>query len=212
VKARLLLFSLLLLLGSFAPARGDGTILFENRNVENAAGDLQYNVPIFVDLDGNGLGDPGEGLGTVALNYFNTNATLGLFLQGNPTPIVTARFRADTNGAFLGSPSSQTAQIPGYQPGDRAPLRVRAWVGPSFETSVIRGSWDFISEPLGGITLDGHIIFPPGMAGWGDPATSAGYVLTIGSAPVVVNDRFTRPLGGNLLVTPAMLLANDSDP
>jgi len=169
-KAILAIASVLVVSSAFA----QGTIKLENNNTIKPDGTGTYKIPIFADLNRNGVQDNGEvGIGTYAAAQ-GTTATLGLFTVGSTTPFATALFRPDANGAFLGTPSTQTVQVPGAAPGTNPTLTAKAWLGASFDTSPIQGSWTFTTaRPLGGDPGGGATpILPSGLAGLGDPVNS----------------------------------------
>jgi hypothetical protein len=208
MKAKFLSFCLLLLC---APSVfGDAQMVLKNVSIYSSAGEKTYYVPIWVDLNENGTIDPGEGLGNYA-DALGRTATLALYLQDDPTPLATALFRKDTYGQFLGVPTSQTVSIPGYVGGQRAPLTIKVWVGESFETAFVRGSWNFVSAPLGGLVPDGPPLVPPSVEGWGDPDGS-GFALTPPPRPLAGPDTVTRRSFSEARMAIADLLANDGDP
>src|SRR5436305_977408 len=150
MKGRVL--SVCWLLGFAVAAFAEGEISFQNRFIETPEGQL-YHVPIWIDLNGDGTFEPGEGIGSYAAAFGQT-AALALYLQGKAQLLATAFFRSDTNGEFLGNPALQDVLIPGYPAGTAAPLTIKAWIGPDYETAAIRGAWDFTSQPLGGAPPD----------------------------------------------------------
>jgi hypothetical protein len=208
MKAKLLSFCVLLL--CVGRVFADGQIILKNTSIYSSATDKVYYVPIWVDLNADGITDPGEGLGNYAA-HLGLKATLALYLQGESTPLATAQFRTDTYGQFLGSPTLQDVFIPGFVGGQRAPLTIKVWIGPSYETSIVRGSWDFLSQPLGGQRPDGPPSPPPSVEGWGDP-NGSGFALTPPPRPVTGTDAVTRRSFSDARIAIAELLANDSDP
>jgi hypothetical protein len=207
MKARLLFFCLLLLGAS--RAWGDGEILFVNRFLMLPGGGT-YHVPIWIDMNHDGVRDDSEGIGTYAAALGQT-ATLALYVKNTTMPIATALFRAGTNGAFLGAPPFQSAVVPGYDAGQNAPLTIKAWVGPSYESALVRAAWDVLSPPLGGTPEGGFPIIPPTVEGWGD-TNGFGFVLNAPAGPIAGNDIMTRPSLSDGRISIATLLANDSDP
>src|SRR4051812_47996438 len=120
-KSELILWLLPLFAALHAAMAADGSILFGNRNIDKADQSGTYNVPIYVDANLNGLADPGEGIGQFATNASGPPATLGLFLSGQSTSLVSAPFRIDQNSQYL-AVSSQTATFLGHPAGERLPL------------------------------------------------------------------------------------------
>src|ERR1051325_1269283 len=177
-----ILSSAFLLISAGQLLAADGNIAVSSRSIYDQNSGEVYNVPIWVDLNANGVFDDGEGIGTYAA-AIGERANFALFVQDNPTPIATSIFRSDIYGAFLGSPFFQTANVPRYGPGERAPLRIKVWVGASFDTAGIRASWDFVSRPLGGTPPVGVPIIPPGLDGWANP-DGTGFVLAVPPGPV----------------------------
>jgi len=160
-------------------AFADATITFGNRTIDKKDGSGTYNVPIWKD------GSTTAGAGTLA-----GGVTVGLFFNGTQllsttgTPVQSA-LRTDANAQFFAT-SSQTANVPGINPGTTQTLEVRAWQGASFanalatpgqQSSGPAGSWTFTTKALGGIDpVSGNPVFTPGMTGWG-PESGAGLAL-----------------------------------
>ena len=190
---------------------GDGDIIVANRHLLAESGDL-YHVPIWIDINADGTFTPGEGLGSYAA-ALGQKASFALYLQGNSNPVATATFRTDINGAFLGTPASQTARLSGFFAGQTAPLTVKVWVGAVYETAVIRGSWDFISQPLGGAPVNPNDfpIIPPTLGNWG-PADGTGYALLAPTGPIAGADTIVRTTLGDGSASIESFLANDADP
>ena len=186
-------------------------IFLSNRLVRRSTGVGGYNVPVWVDVNFNGLRERGEGIGTFAAREFGTNATLGLFFRDGTTPISTARFHRDAAGAFLADPDFQEVTIPNVSPGTTVPLTLKAWVGDSFETAAIKGRWDFTSRQLGGGARTG-IFETPDVTGWGDETNSSGYAIVPGSKPKTYGTVITRQAGQNVNAKIADMIKNDSDP
>ena len=189
----------------------DGLIVFSNQGIPMSSGSGSYNVPIFVDADFDGVGSSDEAFGAFASRFYSQPARLGLFVRGGATPLATASFRTDAQGALLGSPASQTMVVPGIPPGSQVDLTIKAWIGDSFETSRVKGSWDITSRPLGGV--NGGQVYPvPGVTGWGNESTSAPYLLSAGAKPVAATDEIIRPYHQGLTINVSALLTNDSAP
>ncbi|HEY6226785.1 MAG TPA: cadherin-like domain-containing protein [Verrucomicrobiae bacterium] len=205
-----ILSSAFLLISAGQLLAADGNIAVSNRSIYDQNSGEVYNVPIWVDLNANGVFDDGEGIGTYAA-AIGQPANFALFVQDNPTPIATSIFRSDIYGAFLGSPFFQTVFVPGYGPGERAPLRIKVWVGASFDSAAVRGSWDFLSLPLGGTPPAGLPIVPPGLDGWAN-RNGTGFALAVPPGPVAGADLITRASFSDARVSIATLLANDTDP
>jgi hypothetical protein len=191
-------------------AQHEGQLLLRNINIIAPTGEM-YNVPIWIDMDGDGAYDPGEGIGAYAA-AIGAPATMALYLRDDPTPLATAIFRSDIHGAFLGSPAIQSVSVRGYVAGQSAPLTIKVWIGESFEAASIRDSWNFISPPLGGLPMDGGVpIVPTMLYTWG-PSDGSGFSLQAPAAPIVATDRLTRRTLSDARTSTASLLANDSDP
>jgi hypothetical protein len=186
-------------------------IFLSNRLVRRSSGVGGYNVPVWVDANFNGARERGEGIGTFAAKEFGTNATLGLYLRDGTTPIVTARFHRDASGAFLEDPDFQEVTIPNVSPGTAVPLTLKAWVGNSFETATLKGSWDFTSKQLGGGAHTG-IFETPDVTGWGDETNSFGCAIVPGAKPKTYGTVLTRQPGQNVNAKIVELAKNDSDP
>ncbi|HUS35200.1 MAG TPA: Ig-like domain-containing protein [Verrucomicrobiae bacterium] len=186
-------------------------IFLSNRLVRRSSGAGGYNVPVWVDVNFNGLRERGEGIGTFAAKQFGTNATLGLFLRDGTTPIATARFHRDAAGAFLEDPDFQEVTIPNVSPGTAAPLTLKAWVGNSFETATLKGSWDFTSKQLGGGAHTG-IFETPDVTGWGDETNNFGCAIVPGAKPKTYGTVIARQRGQNMNAKIAEITRNDSDP
>lgn len=206
MKARF--FSFCVFLFCITSNAGDGQLILQNRNIVTGSG-LLYHVPIWIDLNGNGALEPGEGIGSYAAALGQT-ATLGLYLQGESTPLASVPFRSDLNGQFL-SVAGLDVFVPGYTAGQQAPLTIKVWIGSSFDTASIRGSWNFLSPPLGGTLPDAPPKVPPTLEGWGDQS-GVGFTLTAPGGPLAGADVITRRSLSDAHVSIAQLLANDSDP
>ncbi len=192
---------------TFVPKiHGQGQITLYNHGLFSNGN--SYHVPIWVDLNSNGTLDLGEGIGTYALSL-GTTATLALYEQ-NGSFIGSGQFRpAPNSGSYLVQPVDLI--VPGYPAGERAPLIVKAWIGPSYETATFRGSWYFLSDPLGGSTATTPIV-PPYLEGWGDPS-GVGYALHAAINPPDDTAKFitaaeyfwdTDPGLGNGIVVPVI--------
>lgn len=95
----------------------EGLIVFDTRNIPRADGNGTYNVPLYVDADGNGSQSQGEALGAFALNYHQQPAKLGLFLQGSDLPLAIVPFAASV---FPTVPdTARVIVVPGTTPGGR---------------------------------------------------------------------------------------------
>jgi hypothetical protein len=184
MKKALMALASVLMAGS---ALAQGTIKLENNNTIKTDGSGTYKIPIWVDLNGNGVGDPGEGIGTVA-NTLGTTATMGLYTAGSTTPFATALFRSDANGAFLGNPSSQTVTVPNAAAGTFPSLTAKAWTGASLATALYSGTWTWtVTRPLGGDPGGGATpILPSGLAGLGNETTSAGLLAPLVPEPSTI--------------------------
>src|SRR3954469_6466315 len=112
MKAKFVSFCLLLFCAA-PSALADAQIVLKNASIYSSTAEKVYHVPIWVDVNEDGIIDPAEGLGNYA-DALGQTATLALYLQDDPTPLATALFRKDTYGQFLGIPPAQTAFIPGY--------------------------------------------------------------------------------------------------
>lgn len=188
----------------------DAMILFGNSNIATSTGNAVYNVPIFVDADGNGFANVDEPFGYFASLYYQKTAHLGLFLRGSVTPLVVGDFHSDARGYFVSK--QQIAVIPGVAPGSSAELTIKAWIGDSFEASPIKGVWDYASPALGGV-VGGNGSYPlPTLTGWGDSPFGAGYALAPGSKPIPTADEVVRQYRQPVSVDVTTLLANDIDP
>lgn len=186
-------------------------IFFSNRLVRRSNGPGGYNIPVWVDVNFNGIRERGEGIGSFAAREIEANATLGLFLRDGATPIATARFHRDTRGAFLEDPEFQEVTIPNASPGAQVPLTLKVWIGESFATAAIKGSWDFTSKQLGGGALTG-IFETPDVTGWGDELNNSGYAIAPGAKPKTYGTVSTRQPGQNVNLKVADMIKNDSDP
>jgi hypothetical protein len=197
MKKALLALAAVVMAGS---ALAQGTIKLENNNTIKTDGSGTYRIPIWVDISRDGIQQAGTevGIGTYAQANNLGGATLGLFTSASATPFATALFRTDANGSFLGTPSTQTVQVPGALPGTRPTLIARAWTGASFATAratdgAVSGEWTFqVSRPLGGDPGGGATpILPSGLAGLGDEITSAG----LGAVVTIIPEPSTIALG-----------------
>lgn len=186
-------------------------IFLSNRLVRRSTGPGGYNVPVWVDANFNGIRDRGEGIGNFAEKEFGTNATLGLFLRDRTAPIATARFHRDVAGSFLEDPDFQEVTIPNVSPGTTVPLTLKAWVGSSFQSATIKGSWEFTSKQLGGGTHTG-IFETPDVTGWGDEESGVGYAIVPGSKPKTYGTVIARRAGQNVSAKVSDITKNDSDP
>jgi hypothetical protein len=187
MKKALLALAAIAMAGS---ALAQGTIKIENNNTIKTDGSGTYRIPIWVDLNKDGVQQTATevGIGTYAQANTLGGATLGLFTAGSSTPFAQALFRTDANGAFLGTvtgpgtvAAGTTVTVPGALPGTRPTLTARAWTGGSFAAAqatpgAVSGEWTFqVGRPLGGDPGGGATpILPSGLAGLGDEATSAG--------------------------------------
>jgi len=164
-KALFVLTTVALASSAFA----DATIKFASRSIDKADGSGQYDVPIWQN---NGGAQGVAGAGTLA-----GGVTVGLFFNG--TQIVSSPLRTGTSPQFLAT-SSQTATIPGVQPGTTQTLVIREWQGSSFDAAKGgAGQWGeqtFTSKPLGGTDNGGNIFLPPTLTGWG-PENGNGITL-----------------------------------
>jgi hypothetical protein len=177
-KAIVAIASALVVSSAFA----QGTIKLENNNTIKPDGSGTYKIPFYADVNANGVYDAGTdiGIGTYAAQN-STTASMGLFTQGSTTPFATALFRSDANGAFLGTPSTQTVQVPGAAPGTTPTLVAGVWLGSDFNAATIKGTWTFTTaRPLGGDPGGGATpILPSGLAGLGDPVNSTGLLVSV---------------------------------
>src|SRR5690348_13653169 len=107
---KLRLLAILSLLACLAPCFADGSINVSNRSLYNESTFEAYHIPIWVDLNANGIFDEGEGIGTYAA-ALGQSANFALYLQNDPSPIATSIFRTDVHGAYLGQPLIQTAFV-----------------------------------------------------------------------------------------------------
>jgi hypothetical protein len=145
----------------------DGTIKFADRSVDKSDGSGQYDVPIWA---------PGPA-GTAGAGSLAGGVMVGLFFNGQQ--VISTPLRATTSTQFFAI-SSQTATIPGVEPGTSQTLTVREWQGPGgFEAAragaLFWGEQTFNSKPLGGTDFQGNIFLPPTMTGWG-PESGVGIV------------------------------------
>jgi len=181
MKKTLLALTSVLMAGS---AFAQGTIKLENNNTIKTGGVGTYKIPIFIDNNKNGVMDAGElGIGTYA-NTLGQTASMGLFTASNQTvPFATALFRSDANGAFLGTPSTQTVTVPGAPAGTFPSLTAAVWLGqtPANGVSGALASWTWtVTRSLGGDPGGGATpIIPSGLAGLGDETTSAGLGVVV---------------------------------
>jgi hypothetical protein len=155
-------------------AFADATIKFASRSIDKADGSGQYDVPIWAN----------GGSGTQGAGTLTGGVTVGLFFNG--TQIVSSALRTGTSPQFLAT-SSQTATIPGVQPGTTQTLVIREWQGSSFANAQATqgqqwGEQTFTSKPLGGTDNGGNIFLPPTLTGWG-PESGAGITLNITPTP-----------------------------
>jgi len=172
-----------------ASAFAQGTIVFQNRNIQTANGSATYNVPIW-EFQKTGTDSAGDLPGGVTVGLFDQSGTL----------IGSSLLRADAapslNSGFFAT-AAQTLTVPNAAPGSTPTLIVRAWQGSSLaaakasptlqwmdEGSDPRNS--FATKPLGGTPAGGGLpITPPGMTGWG-PETGAGLTLTAVPEPTTI--------------------------
>jgi hypothetical protein len=165
---------------------GQGTIKLENNNTIKTDGSGTYKIPFWVDLNADGIrqhvaGSTTDEIGIgqyAALNGKGT-ASLGFFTASNQTvPFATAIFRTDSNGDFLGTPSTQTVVVPGAAAGTFPSLTAAIWFGATLANGVAGSlnSWTWtVTRPLGGDPGGGATpILPSGLAGLGNEATNAG--------------------------------------
>lgn len=144
-----------------------GKIILKNIGIPKSDGSGTYDVPLWNYSTGAGIGASG--------------ATLGLFLADNSpfsTPFATAAM--GTNAAqspFAINPASQTVAVPGYGPGSRAVVIIRAWTGSSWGSG-LTGEWVFTTLPLGGTPPGGGAEIPtPSLTGWG-PEDGSGITVS----------------------------------
>jgi hypothetical protein len=160
-KAFLLLGIILL-----APLKtaAQGTILFSNADIPNAAGNGTYNARIIIEPEN---------------TIFGNDFSVGLF-TANGTLITSTTFIGST-GLFLG----EEVAVPGSPAGSTPTLLVRVWPTPagSYANAQIesRGEAAFTTQPLGGpnLTPPPPAIFTPGLTGFGSETTGIGFVLLI---------------------------------
>jgi hypothetical protein len=55
-----------------------------------------------------------------------------------------------TSGSAIVSSYYSSVLVPGFRPGEQAPLTIKAWVGADYDSATVKQSWDFTSLPLGG--------------------------------------------------------------
>jgi hypothetical protein len=168
---------------------GQGTIKLENNNTIKTDGSGTYKIPIWLDLNSDGVrqhvaGSTTDeiGIGQYAFLNGKGTASIGLFTASNQTtPFATAIFRTDANGDFLGTPSTQTVIVPGAAAGTFPSLTAAVWFGATPVNGVAGsvGSWTWtVTRPLGGDPGGGATpILPSGLAGLGNETTSAGLAL-----------------------------------
>jgi hypothetical protein len=166
------LLTILTAISVAAQSSSDGTIVFKNIGVGNAAGTGTYNVPLF-NSQGVGAGN---------------TVTVGLFLSSNlNTPLATGVLGTTAaQSPYIVTPAaSQTVFVSGQLPGSTPSLTIRAWTtsAGSFDAALTTpgaqwGEWVITSKPLGGVPPGGGTpITPPSLTGWGSE-TGTGFVLS----------------------------------
>jgi len=186
-KALLALTAIGLSASAFAQGTSDGTIVFKNIGVGNAAGSGTYNVPLFVNDRNNPQGQFDIGNGTSATGAGNT-ITVGLFLSSNlNTPLATGVLgtTAAQSPYIITPQASQTVSVTGNAPGATPSLTIRAWstsagsfAGAQSTVDAQWGEWVVTAKPLGGVPAGGGTpITPPSLTGWG-AETGTGFELS----------------------------------
>jgi hypothetical protein len=195
MKKALLALTSVLMAGS---ALAQGTIKLENNTTIKTDGSGTYKIPIWVDLNQDGIrqhvaGSTTDeiGLGQYAALNGKGSASIGLFTASNQTtPFATALFRSDANGDFLGTPSTQTVTVPGAAAGSFPSLTAAVWFGqtPANGVAGALAKWTWtVSRPLGGDPGGGATpILPSGLAGLGNEATNAGLGVVVVPEPSTI--------------------------
>jgi hypothetical protein len=188
------LLGILLATQFFAAAQDNwGKIILKNIGIPKSDGSGTYDVPIRDYINRAGLG------------AYNGGATLGLFLADNSPfaqPFATAAMGTSASESpYATVPASQTVTVPGYAPGSRAVIIIRAWVGPNWGAGAATGEWVFTTPPLGGIPPEGGPEIPtPSLTGWG-PEDGSGLIVT----PWPPRAYVSSPRDGAVFAAPASI-------
>jgi hypothetical protein len=195
MKKALLAIAAMAVSASVFAQSNDGTLVFKNLGVQNAAGTGTYNVPLFANNGDATLGNSTTGGGSL-----QGGVTVGLFLSSNlNTPIATGFLGtgAAAQQPYIITPApAQTISVPGQPPGATPSLTIRAWTteSGSFDAAKLDGTgqlgqwgeWIITSKPLGGTPAGGGTpITPPSLTGWGSE-TGSGFELNIAPEPSTI--------------------------
>jgi hypothetical protein len=122
------------------------------------------------------------------------------------TPFASALFRTNGAGAYLEELDRREIAVTESEPGWTAQLKVFAWVGQNLATAKLKGSWGFVSLPLG---RSGSA---PGLSGWAEAASNGGVAIVPGAKPRTYGTLVTRGSRQDVNLLAADIFANDSDP
>jgi hypothetical protein len=192
-KALLALTAIGLSASVFAQGTSDGTIVFKNIGVGNAAGTGTYNVPLFDNNKDNLQGSTYVGNANSAVGAGNS-ITVGLFLSSNlNTPLATGVLgtTAAQSPYIITPAASQTVSVTGNAPGSTPSLTIRAWTTSAGSFAAAQttadaqwGEWVITAKPLGGVPAGGGTpITPPSLTGWGSEAAPLGFELNRTAVP-----------------------------
>jgi hypothetical protein len=145
MKKALLAIAAMAVSASVFAQSNDGTLVFKNLGVQNAAGTGTYNVPLFANNGDAILGNSTTGGGSL-----QGGVTVGLFLSSNlNTPIATGFLGtgAAAQQPYIITPApAQTISVPGQPPGTPAgggtpitPPSLTGWgseTGSGFELNI----------------------------------------------------------------------------